>query len=127
MELEARPPTLAVQLAGTTSLGTFVPGVARDYTAGLNATVTSTGGDSKLTVSDASTTNTGKLVNGTHALAQPLQVRAGTAAFAPIGGSAARPACSTSSSRSAGPPCRSSSSSPSARARVCGPASTARR
>ena len=70
------------------SLGTFVPGVARDYTAGLNAIVTSTGGDSKLTVSDASTTNTGKLVNGTHALAQPLQVRTGAAAFAPIGGSA---------------------------------------
>ena len=84
----AVPATLAVPLSPAGSLGTFVPGVARDYTAGLNATVTSTGGDSKLTVSDASTTNTGKLVNGTHALAQPLQVRTGTAAFAPIGGSA---------------------------------------
>jgi len=84
----AVPATLAVQLSAAGSLGTFVPGVARDYTAGLNAVVTSTGGDSKLTVSDASTTNTGKLVNGTHALAQPLQVRTGAAAFAPIGGSA---------------------------------------
>ena len=41
------------------------------------------GGAATLTVADASATQTGKLVNGTHALAQPLQVRSGTAAFAP--------------------------------------------
>ena len=37
------------------------------------ATVTSTAGDATLTVADPSTTNTGKLVNGAFALAQPLQ------------------------------------------------------
>ena len=83
------PATLAVALGGRTSLGTFQPGLAREYTASTNATITSTGGDAKLTVFDPSTTNTGKLVNDGHAVAQPLQVRAGTAAFGPIGGSAA--------------------------------------
>ena len=82
------PATLAIQLAGQTSLGTFLPGEARDYTSTATATVTSTGGDAALTVADASATNTGKLVNGTYALAQPLQIRAGAAAFGPIGGSA---------------------------------------
>jgi len=82
------PATLAVALGGTSSLGTFIPGVANDYTASTNAIITSTAGNATLTVSDPSATNTGKLVNGTHALAQPLQVRAGTNAFAPIGGSA---------------------------------------
>jgi hypothetical protein len=85
VELEGSvAPTLAVGLAGTTSLGSFVPSVARDYTANLTATVTSTAGAATLTVADASATQTGKLVNGTHALAQPLQVRSGTAAFAPL-------------------------------------------
>ncbi len=83
------PATLSVQLSGQTSLGTFVPTQARDYTATTTATVTSTAGDAALTVSDPSATNTGHLVNGTHALAQPLQVRAGTGAFAGIGGSSA--------------------------------------
>ena len=46
-------------------------------------------------MSDASATNTGKLVNGTYALAQPLQVRAGTGAFAPLGGARARRRLST--------------------------------
>ena len=34
----------------------------------------STAGDASLTASDPSTTNTGKLVNGTFTLAQPVQV-----------------------------------------------------
>ena len=42
-----------------------------------------------------SATNTGKLVNGTYALAQPLQIRAGSFAFAPLGGAAARRRWST--------------------------------
>ena len=46
--------------------------------------MTSTAGAATLTVADTSATQTGKLVNGTHALAQPLQVRTGTAAFAPL-------------------------------------------
>ena len=53
----------------------------------------STAGDGALSVSDPSSNNTGKLVNGTFALAQPLQVSAtslsGTGrALAPVGGSA---------------------------------------
>ena len=85
VELEGSvAPTLAVGLAGTTSLGSFTPSVARDYAANLTATVTSTAGAATLTVADANATQTGKLVNGTHALAQPLQVRTGTAAFAPL-------------------------------------------
>ena len=85
IELEGNvAPTLSVGLGGTPSLGTFIPNVARDYTANMTATITSTAGAATLTVADASATQTGKLVNGAHALAQPLQVRAGTAAFAPL-------------------------------------------
>jgi hypothetical protein len=80
------PPTLAVALGGQTSLGTFLPGVTREYTASTVAQVTSTAGDATLTVVDPSTTNTGKLVNGTHALAQPLQVKAAGGAFAALTG-----------------------------------------
>ena len=48
----------------------------------------STAGDAALSVSDPSSTNTGKLVNGTFALPQTLQAAVGTA-FAPVGGSSA--------------------------------------
>ena len=50
----------------------------------------STAGDATLSVADPSSTNTGKLVNGSFALPQTLQAGTGTA-FAPVGGSAARP------------------------------------
>jgi hypothetical protein len=64
--------------------------VARDYFASTTANVISTAGDATLSVADPSTTNTGKLVNGTFALAQTLQVHAvNLGAFAPVGGSAA--------------------------------------
>jgi hypothetical protein len=54
--------------------------------------VVSTAGDALLSVADPSSTNTGRLVNGTFALAQPVQAQAtsagGTgAAFAAVGGS----------------------------------------
>ena len=65
------PATLALTL-GTASLGTLTPGVARDYTTDLAATITSTAGDAALTVNDPSATATGHLVNGSFALAQPL-------------------------------------------------------
>ncbi|MDA0179614.1 DUF1080 domain-containing protein [Solirubrobacter phytolaccae] len=82
------PATLAVSLSGgQSSLGTFIPGVDRDYTASTIATVTSTAGEAALTVVDPGTTNVGKLVNGTHALPQPLQVKAATGAFAALSGS----------------------------------------
>ena len=66
--------------AGPWSFGTFVPGLARDYNLNLAAQVTSTAGNALLTVTDPSATATGYLVNGTFALASPLQVRSPTAA-----------------------------------------------
>jgi endo-1,4-beta-xylanase len=76
--------TLSLSLAGSASFAPFVPGVAKDYDAGVGATVTSTAGDATLTVTDPAGVAPGKLVNGAFALAQPLQA-ATTGAFAPIG------------------------------------------
>ncbi|RKQ93515.1 chitobiase/beta-hexosaminidase-like protein [Solirubrobacter pauli] len=67
------PATLSLTLGAPATFPTFTPGVAREYTATTDATVTSTAGDATLSVADPSTTNTGKLVNGAFALAQPLQ------------------------------------------------------
>ncbi len=88
------PATLALTLGTPATFGAFTPGVARDYTATQSAGVISTAGDGLLTVSDPSATNTGKLVNGTFTLAQPMQASAasagGTSATAAaVGGSAA--------------------------------------
>ena len=66
----------------------FTPGVRRDYEASTSANVISTAGDATLSVADPATTNTGKLVNGTFALAQTLQAKANTGTYAPVGGSA---------------------------------------
>jgi glycerophosphoryl diester phosphodiesterase len=86
--------TLSLTLGTTAGFGAFVPGLAKDYTASTTATVVSSAGNAALTIADPSATATGKLVNGTFALAQPLMVgatsAAGTAAAtAPVGGSAA--------------------------------------
>ena len=78
------PATLALTLGSPASLGTFVPGVAANYEATMTAQVTSTAGDASLSVLDASSNATGRLVNGAHALQQPLQARANTGAFAPL-------------------------------------------
>ncbi len=78
------PATLALTLGAPASLGTFVPGVAADYQATMTAQVTSTGADATLSVLDSSNNATGRLVNGTHALQQPLQARANNGAFAPL-------------------------------------------
>ena len=51
----------------------------------MTATVISTAGDAALSVSDPSPNATGHLVNGTFVMPQALQVRANTAAFAPLG------------------------------------------
>jgi hypothetical protein len=48
--------------------------------------VTSTSTASALTARDPSATATGRLVNGTLALEQPLQLKAGTGAFAALSG-----------------------------------------
>jgi predicted dienelactone hydrolase len=63
------PSTLALTLGPAASFGAFTPGVAKDYTTTLGATVTSTAGDATLSVADP-----GRLMNGTFSLAQPLQV-----------------------------------------------------
>ncbi len=67
------PATLALTLGAPAQFGAFTPGVAKEYTASTQATVISTAGDATLTVADPSPTNTGKLVNGTFALASPIQ------------------------------------------------------
>jgi hypothetical protein len=78
------PATLALTLGGPVTLGTFVPGVGTDYTGTTTASVTSTAGDAQLSVLDAGADHPGHLVNGAFALAEPLQVQAGTGAFAPL-------------------------------------------
>jgi hypothetical protein len=78
------PATLALALANA-QLGTLQPGVARDYSAEIAGTVTSTAGDAALDVHDPSANRPGHLVNGSHALPQALQAK-GTGAFAPIAG-----------------------------------------
>ena len=66
------PPTLSLTLGAPASFGAFTPGIARDYLASMSANVISTAGDATLSVTDPSSTNTGRLVNGI--------VRAGAAA-----------------------------------------------
>lgn len=63
------PPTLALTVAPA-RFGTFVPGVADDYTATTKATVTSSAGDATLSVSDP-----GHLVNGAFTLPEPLGIQ----------------------------------------------------
>jgi cytochrome c len=89
------PGVLALNISGSGSLGTFLPGVTRDYTASLSATATSTASSSVLTVRDPSATATGHLVNGTASLRSALQVRATDAAnpdtaYAPLSEAGAR-------------------------------------
>jgi cytochrome c len=66
-----------------------MPGETKDYTSSVAATVTSSATAAALTVRDPSATATGRLVNGTAALPQPLQLNATdaahpTGAFAPL-------------------------------------------
>jgi X-Pro dipeptidyl-peptidase len=67
------PATLSLTLGAPATFGTFTPGIAKEYTASTTATVISTAGDATLTVADPSPTATGRLVNGSFALASPLQ------------------------------------------------------
>ena len=64
------PATLALSVGGPATFGAFAPGVAKDYTASTTATVVSSAGDARLSVSG------GHLTNGAFALAAPLQARA---------------------------------------------------
>ena len=81
------PATLSLTLGPPATFGAFTPGVARDYLASMSANVISTAGDATLSVSDADTVHTGKLVNGAFALPQALQANAKGGAYAPVGGS----------------------------------------
>ena len=73
------PATLSLTVGGPASFGAFTPGVARDYETTLGANVISTAGEATLTVHDPA--GTGRLVNGSFALREPLHAN-GT----PIGG-----------------------------------------
>ncbi|MDA0184079.1 SdiA-regulated domain-containing protein [Solirubrobacter phytolaccae] len=70
------PPQLGLALGLPAVFAPFIAGVAQDYLATTTATITSTAGDAALSVADSSTVAPGRLVNGTYALAQPLQVNA---------------------------------------------------
>ena len=90
------PATLSLSLGTPASFGTFAPGVDRTYDAGTTANVVSTAGEATLSISDPSSTATGRLVNGAFALDEPLHVRAASAAgvggaFAPLRATASDP------------------------------------
>ncbi|MDA0170040.1 hypothetical protein OJ998_13160 [Solirubrobacter taibaiensis] len=90
------PTTLSLTLGTPSSFGSFVPATARTYDAAAAATVISTAGNATLSVTDSSAAATGRLVNGTFSLSQPLQVNATnaantTSAFAPLSSTAGTP------------------------------------
>ena len=91
------PATLSLSLGAPASFGAFTPGADRNYDATTTATVTSSAGDATLSVTDPSSTATGRLVNGSFALDEPLQARAssaggtGSSAFAPLSTTAGNP------------------------------------
>jgi predicted extracellular nuclease len=78
------PATLALTLGPPATFGDFTPGMTKDYTAGTTATVTSTGADATLSVLDASSNATGRLTNGSFALADQLQATANNGTFASL-------------------------------------------
>jgi hypothetical protein len=63
------PASLALTVPGPVTLGAFTPGVAKDYDASTTATVTSTAGDTALTVSEP-----GHLTNGAFSLPSAVEV-----------------------------------------------------
>jgi hypothetical protein len=70
------PPTLNLTLGAPAAFSPFIPGLTLPYNATMTATVTSTAANASLTVADPSTTATGRLVNGTFSLQNPLQASA---------------------------------------------------
>ncbi len=85
------PATLSLTVGQPASFGTFTPGVGASYDASTAATVTSTAGDATLSVADPSSNATGRLVNGTFSLAQPITAAASKLGT-PAGAFAAVPA-----------------------------------
>ncbi|HEX6021994.1 MAG TPA: Xaa-Pro dipeptidyl-peptidase [Solirubrobacter sp.] len=82
------PATLSLSLGAPATFGAFTPGVGATYEASTTANVISSAGDATLSVADPSSTATGRLVNGSFALAAPVQARANAGAYADVGGSA---------------------------------------
>jgi hypothetical protein len=70
------PNVLQLNVSPSTILGTFVPGLAKDYITALAASATTTTGDAALSVTDHSTTAPGHLVNGAFSLPAALRARA---------------------------------------------------
>ncbi|MDA0180180.1 hypothetical protein OJ997_07730 [Solirubrobacter phytolaccae] len=87
--------TMGLSLPGTLNFGAFVPGIAKSYEANIAASITTNTADTTLSVFDPSATNTGRLVNGTRALATPLTIKFASGngatglAGGPVGGTAA--------------------------------------
>ena len=77
------PGVLALDVTTPGSLGSFTPGVAKDYSVETSAKVTSSAGDAKLSVVDPSSTAPGHLVNGAFSLASPLQINGSPLAGTP--------------------------------------------
>ena len=80
------PATLSLTLGAPATFGAVHAGRGEDYTATTTANVISTAGDATLTVADPSSNATGRLVNGSFSLPQPLQARANNGAYAAVGG-----------------------------------------
>jgi hypothetical protein len=88
------PATLNLTLGAPAAFSPFIPGVGKEYSTSMSATLTSTAEDATLWVADPAANATGRLVNGAFALEAPLQISAtspnGTSAGqAAVGGSAA--------------------------------------
>jgi hypothetical protein len=60
--------TLNLTLGTAAAFSPFIPGLGKDYTASVTATLTSTAADATLWVADPSATATGRLMNGAFAL-----------------------------------------------------------
>ncbi|MDA0179861.1 Ig-like domain-containing protein [Solirubrobacter phytolaccae] len=84
----APPLVLDISLGEAPRFASFLVGQARDYTATGTATVTSTAQAATFSVVDSTTNHPGHLVNGTYALASPLQIRATSAAGTSTGAGA---------------------------------------
>jgi amidase len=82
------PATLSLSLGTPATFAPFTPGVNGTYEASTTANVISTAGDATMSVADASSNATGRLLNGSFSLAQAVQARANTGAYAAVGGSA---------------------------------------
>ncbi|MDA0185381.1 ThuA domain-containing protein [Solirubrobacter phytolaccae] len=75
------PTILGLSFTAEPTFGVLMPGTAKDYLAETAAKVTVTTGDAALTVVDRSTTAPGRLVNGSAALPQPVQISAAGGPF----------------------------------------------